>query len=218
MLCNSCAAVADLLRGVRSRGGTSKRCCVNSAHTASLVWTSVRYNFVFAVHFKQCDDSYTEEFHQLKMSHNWTEEQTLMLIDLVRDFPNIWNPENETYKNKNKRTDAFNDIAEAVGFSREECERKWKVVQNQFRRECVKSVTKSGQGTSELYVSHWFGYKHLMFLKDRNKPRHTRDTEVEVSKHYVLLPVHRIIIIILKLAQTILFFIPFCLATALFHW
>lgn len=153
------------------------------------------------------------------MSQNWTEEQSLTLIELVRACPNIWNPENETYKNKNRRTDAFNNIAEALGISREECERKWKVLQNQFRRECIKSVTKSGQGTSELYVSHWFGYKHLMFLRDKNKPRHTRDTQMEVSKRdFFIAYIYSIIIIILTLAHTILFFIPFCLATVLSHW
>lgn len=128
------------------------------------------------------------------MSHDWSEDQVLHLIELIREHSNIWNPENEAYKNKNKRTDAFNIIATVLELSREEIERKWKVLQTQFRRECTKSVTKSGQGTNELYVSRWFGYKHLMFLKDKNTPKHTRDTQEQVSKlFYFFILIHIIL-------------------------
>lgn len=48
------------------------------------------------------------------MSHDWIEEQIINLIELIRDYTSIWNPQNEAYKDKNKRYEAFNYMATVV--------------------------------------------------------------------------------------------------------
>ncbi|KAF5300964.1 hypothetical protein FQA39_LY10934 [Lamprigera yunnana] len=48
-----------------------------------------------------------------------------------------------------------------------------------FAREVKKKndTNKSGSGSDERYKSKWFAFKNLLFLRDRNKPRGTMDTE-----------------------------------------
>lgn len=42
-----------------------------------------------------------------KRARDWNNEQIIRLIELVRDYPSIWNPENEAHKNKRNQIDAF---------------------------------------------------------------------------------------------------------------
>nr|CAI5845696.1 unnamed protein product [Callosobruchus analis] len=51
-----------------------------------------------------------------------------------------------------------------------------------FRREKQKLKTTSGMGSEEIYDTKWFAFKSLLFLKDKNQPVKTQDTEGNVSK------------------------------------
>nr|CAH7747610.1 unnamed protein product [Callosobruchus chinensis] len=51
-----------------------------------------------------------------------------------------------------------------------------------FRREKQKLKTTSGMGSEEIYDTKWFAFKSLLFLKDKNQPVKTQDTERNVSK------------------------------------
>lgn len=108
------------------------------------------------------------------MSHEWSEDKMIRLIELIRDRPLIWNAESEDYKKRHKRTSAFGEVADCIGVQREEVERKWKVLQTQFRREHSKAAAAAGQYEGQKCGGGgtlWFGYKHMSFLKDRNFTR-----------------------------------------------
>ncbi|XP_060856166.1 uncharacterized protein LOC132934637 [Metopolophium dirhodum] len=108
---------------------------------------------------------------------DWNQDQILKLIDLVQQSDNIWNPQNILYRNRIRRTDSINEIANILGVSQQEVDKKWKTLQSQFRREQHKVKNKkSGAGTDDNYTSAWYLYKPLSFLSDRNKPKNTRDT------------------------------------------
>lgn len=59
-------------------------------------------------------------------------------------------------------------------------------------RACVNKVmckksSKSGSGADEIYKPNWFAYNKMSFLRDKDRPRNTINTEVGVVlllKHY----------------------------------
>nr|CAH7769247.1 unnamed protein product [Callosobruchus chinensis] len=51
-----------------------------------------------------------------------------------------------------------------------------------FRRKKQKLKTTSGMGSEENYDTKWFAFQSLLFLKDKNQPVKTQDTEGNVSK------------------------------------
>ncbi|KAK4882292.1 hypothetical protein RN001_005611 [Aquatica leii] len=83
------------------------------------------------------------------------------------------------YKNKNKRHDALLEIAVSFGVSKEEVDKKIRYLLSHFAREVKKEndTNKSGNGSDERYKSKWFAFKNLLFLRDRNKPKGSTDTE-----------------------------------------
>jgi len=108
---------------------------------------------------------------------DWNQDQIFKFIDLVQQSDNIWNPQNILYRNRIRRTDSINEIANILGVSQQEVDKKWKTLQSQFRREQHKVKNKKfGAGTDDNYTSAWYLYKPLSFLSDRNKPKNTRDT------------------------------------------
>jgi len=108
---------------------------------------------------------------------DWNQDKILKLIDLVQQSENIWNPGHKLYRNRIRRTDSINEIANILGVSQQEVDKKWKTIQSQFRREQHKvNSKKSGAGTDDNYTSAWYLYKPLSFFSDRNKPKPTRGT------------------------------------------
>lgn len=115
----------------------------------------------------------------------WTDEETLKLIELYSVRPSLWDSSNPNYKNKNRRHDGLIELAVSFGVEKQEIERKIKNLQSHFMRERKKETEskKTGSGADEPYVSKWFAYRAMMFLADKNKPRRTVDN-VEVSLNY----------------------------------
>lgn len=101
------------------------------------------------------------------MPFEWNKANLIRFIEKIRETPVIWNPKEEDYKCKDKRLDSFNSVAEDFGIPRDEVERKWRVLQTQFRR----ASSKNGENPSR-----WFGYKHLIFLKGIREPRVSKET------------------------------------------
>lgn len=115
------------------------------------------------------------------MYGDWSEEQIVHLIELIKSQPCIWNPEHESYKNKKIRGDAFDCISRGMKISRENIERKWVVIQRQFRREYLKAKNKIDSGVDRGYCSTWFGFKHLLFLIKKYAPNENEDMYDQVS-------------------------------------
>ncbi|KAG5863994.1 hypothetical protein JTB14_022116 [Gonioctena quinquepunctata] len=52
----------------------------------------------------------------------------------------------------------------------------------QFQRELKKTTkSKSGDGTDDIYQPKWFAFKNLLFLRDKTKPRTTREAGIEIG-------------------------------------
>lgn len=111
----------------------------------------------------------------------WSNDSVLQLIDAYRIRPVLWNSSDPFYKNKNKKEDAWRELAELLKTDSAEIKKKMQSLLASFRREKQKLKTTSGMGTEELYDTKWFAFKSLLFLKDKNRPVQTQDTDGNVS-------------------------------------
>lgn len=111
----------------------------------------------------------------------WSREKICELIEEFKTKEVLWDSSNMEYKNKQKKSDAWQEIAENINAEKSEVEKKVKSLIGQFQRETKKTKTKSGDGTDDTYDSKWFAFKNLMFLKDKTKPHSTREAGIEVS-------------------------------------
>lgn len=108
----------------------------------------------------------------LNLNMEWSKETTVKLIELLRQHESLWNPACDSYRNKNIKHDALKFIAESINSNEIDVEKKIVNLKSQFHREESKARKgfKSGSGTDNIYVSKWYGYEMLQFLKDINKP------------------------------------------------
>lgn len=116
----------------------------------------------------------------------WSNEEMLQLIDEYRLRPVLWDPTHNLFKNRNKKEDAWKDLAKLFKTDTVEIKRKINSLLASFRREKQKVVLKpSGSGTEEIYKTKWFAFSSFGFLMDKNKPKHTKKKD-EVSKILLL--------------------------------
>ncbi|KAK4879107.1 hypothetical protein RN001_007253 [Aquatica leii] len=109
----------------------------------------------------------------------WNDVTVLRLIELYRERKILWNCKLKEYKNKNERHNALLEIAVSFGVSKEEVDKKIRYLFTHFAREVKKEndTNNSGNGSNERYKSKWFAFKNFLFLRDRNKPKGSTDTE-----------------------------------------
>ncbi|CAH1998066.1 unnamed protein product [Acanthoscelides obtectus] len=117
------------------------------------------------------------------MSFNWDDEAVLLLIEKFHENDILWNPRNADYKNRNKRMDALNIIASVFDIDKGEVERKLKNLTSHYFREKKKfeQLQKSGAGIDDVQEPKWFAYKALNFLRDKNKPLPTVNSENDMD-------------------------------------
>lgn len=112
-----------------------------------------------------------------------SQDKTLQLIESYHSHPVLWNCQLSEYKLREKRHDAWNEIANSLNLEKDEVERKIKNLRSHFARESKRvreekiANTKSGSGAS-TYDGKWFSFKSMEFLLNNNKPRNTVNTEV----------------------------------------
>ncbi|KAF5271925.1 hypothetical protein FQA39_LY07942 [Lamprigera yunnana] len=101
----------------------------------------------------------------------WTNAKVCELIELYRDRPVLWDCRLKEYKDRNKKQDALQEIADTFGVDKQVVERKIKNVVCHFLREIKRErdSSKSGAGNSDVF-------NNMLFLKDRNTPKETTDT------------------------------------------
>lgn len=58
------------------------------------------------------------------MDMEWSEENLLNLVETYKLFQNLWDPKHKDYFKKEKKIDAWNEIASAVGKSAEAIKKK----------------------------------------------------------------------------------------------
>ncbi|GFG31569.1 hypothetical protein Cfor_01507, partial [Coptotermes formosanus] len=105
------------------------------------------------------------------MSFKWTNDISITLIELYREFECLWNPLDSKYKCRNEKHGAWVRLSDATGADISEVKRKIKNLVAQFYRERRKyrQLNKSGAGAT--FISKWFAYKYLEFLADKNRVR-----------------------------------------------
>lgn len=113
----------------------------------------------------------------------WTNAKVCELIELYRDRPVLWDCRLKEYKDRNKKQDALQEIADTFGVDKQVVEKKIKNLVCHFLREIKRErdSSKSGAGNSDVYKSKWFCFNNMLFLKDRNTPKETTDTIKQVN-------------------------------------
>lgn len=105
----------------------------------------------------------------------WTQDKIILLLEMYKKAECLWNPKNENHKCGNKRHDALKEISLVVEFDESEVKRKIKNLTGQFYRERMKYRTYKKSGAGSHFISKWFAYKYMLFLKDKNKVNPCRE-------------------------------------------
>lgn len=101
----------------------------------------------------------------------WTTEEICTLIDAFREHRNLWNPKDVNYKNRIKKKDSYQEIAQLFHIKWMEIERKIKNIISQYQRERRNYKKMKTSGAGQHFTPKWFGYNAMSFMHDRNKPR-----------------------------------------------
>lgn len=109
----------------------------------------------------------------------WTKENTERLIEQYREKAVLWDPQHNEYKNRNKKQDGWADLASDFEGNVDEVEKKVRMLIGQFQRELKKG--KSGDGADAPYKTKWIYFHSLLFLKDKNTPRHQQEVGQQLT-------------------------------------
>ncbi|CAG5006370.1 unnamed protein product [Parnassius apollo] len=112
----------------------------------------------------------------MKKNKEWSNDDMFLLIDLYKEKPCLWDPTNNEYKLKAKRSDCWLEIANILNCDVSIVKKKMESLLNSFRRERQRCA-----GFDEIYCSTWFAFEKMKFLLDKFSPRPTQDTLVLIS-------------------------------------
>ncbi|XP_063625247.1 uncharacterized protein LOC134796984 [Cydia splendana] len=93
----------------------------------------------------------------------YTNELVLQLVQAYKNHDVLWDSSNPDFKNRTKKNDAWDDIANTVNIPRREVESKIHTLRSQFARE-KKKISQSRKNGNELKYSPWFAYEPMKFL------------------------------------------------------
>lgn len=111
----------------------------------------------------------------------WSTENTISLIKMLRETPCLWDKNCRDYKNRGKKKDEMQRLADEYKMSYSDMEKKIHNLKTQFRRE-HKKLRASQRSGSSLEKCSWFGYQPLRFLLPRNESRGGRCTDDGASE------------------------------------
>lgn len=80
------------------------------------------------------------------MSIQWNRESILQLIELYRENPELWNPNDNNYHMKTYKLDAWKKIATKVNCEVDDVKQKITSLLSSFRREKLKIKRSTGTG------------------------------------------------------------------------
>lgn len=93
------------------------------------------------------------------MNVNWTNDLIFQLIDLYRERRLLWDHEMPENKDKVKKHQMWQDIADIMNINKELIMKKMKILTTQFQREYAKCRQLPAEESSK-----WFAYSRLLFL------------------------------------------------------
>ncbi|CAK1602449.1 unnamed protein product [Parnassius mnemosyne] len=105
----------------------------------------------------------------------WNKENTALLIEHFKEKRELWDSTSIHFKDRHKKHDAWMDLADKFDTEKSVIEKKMRSLIGQFQRELKK--LRSGARAEEL-TSKWFGFELLLFLKDKNKVRSTKEAGI----------------------------------------
>lgn len=101
----------------------------------------------------------------------WSKEKTMKLIELLQVNANLWNPSLcFTRRDKQKRREELKNIAVILGISVGDTTKKIQHLRTQYNREWTREARQNAEEPNERYVSCWYAYEYVHFLKDSTKP------------------------------------------------
>lgn len=101
----------------------------------------------------------------------WSKDRTLKLIELLQMNASLWNPSLcETRRDKQKRKDELRTIADTLGISIGDITKKIQHLRTQYNRESAREAREYAEDPNDRYVSNWYAFEYLHFMKDSNKP------------------------------------------------
>lgn len=105
------------------------------------------------------------------MLMEWSKDKTLKLIELLQLNANLWNPSLcDTRRDKQKRKEELRGIADILNISVSDATKKIQHLRTQYNRESAREARANNEVPSESYISNWYAYDYLHFMKDSNKP------------------------------------------------
>ncbi|CAI6374356.1 unnamed protein product [Macrosiphum euphorbiae] len=108
----------------------------------------------------------------------WPDCKSLELIQLYREKRSLWDPLDKNYKNNKIKFDDWQEIATKLNTDVTNIKKQIESLQGSYCRERQRqdSSRRSGAGTDDLYKSKWFAFNEMQFLKEKYKPRQTKDS------------------------------------------
>ncbi|XP_075970074.1 uncharacterized protein LOC142972670 [Anticarsia gemmatalis] len=101
----------------------------------------------------------------------WSKDKTLKLIELLQVNASLWNSSScDTRREKQKRREELRLIADILGISVPDATKKIQHLRTQYNREWAREVRAYVEDPNDRYVSNWYAFEYLHFLKDSNKP------------------------------------------------
>lgn len=96
---------------------------------------------------------------------DWSNEDSLQLIEQYRLHTELWDRSDPKYKDKMCRFRGWSEIADSFGCTKAEVERKMNVLLTQYRREKHKMLMKRFEGMPPG-TSKWYAFKNFAFLEN----------------------------------------------------
>lgn len=122
------------------------------------------------------------------MPVEWGNQLVLKLIELYESKGCLWDTNNREYKNKIKKYDAWEGLANELQIPRKDVEAKIHNLRSQFVREKKKIASSKGTGKARDEViesSSWFAYDAMKFLLSGATTSGGTDTlEIQVSHNF----------------------------------
>ncbi|KAM3963599.1 uncharacterized protein ACR2FA_002525 [Aphomia sociella] len=101
----------------------------------------------------------------------WSKDKTLKLIELLQVNASLWNTSLcDTRRDKQKRKEELRVISEFLGISVSDTTKKIQHLRTQYNRESAREARANAEDPNDKYISNWYAFDYLHFMKDSNKP------------------------------------------------
>ncbi|XP_072381780.1 uncharacterized protein [Diabrotica undecimpunctata] len=121
------------------------------------------------------------------MTMDWTKDKIIKFIEAIETYPLLWDSSHNEYKNRFKKGDATQELAQTFDYDSTEVMRKWKIILAQYRREKKKIADSKSSGSeiSDVYKPKWFAYAYLNFFHGRDEPNTSLNSQDEINEQLI---------------------------------